>query len=77
VSPRRTTGATLTRSVIAIGWAQRKDTDMINDATSWHHTPLGRRVMTPQAPYFVISAPSPRRNRDGAARRALADLAGL
>jgi len=49
---------------------------MINDTTSWHHTPLGRRVMTPQAPYFVIS-PSPRRNRDGAARRALADLAGL
>jgi hypothetical protein len=50
---------------------------MIKDATSWHHTSFGKRVMTPQPPYFVISAPSQRKDRDAAARRALANLAGL
>jgi hypothetical protein len=50
---------------------------MIKDSTSWHHTPLGQRVMLQGHPYFVISSPPVRKDRDAAARRALADLAGL
>jgi len=50
---------------------------MIKDSTSWHHTPFGQRVMIDGHPYFVISTASHRKDRNVAARRALAALAGL
>jgi hypothetical protein len=49
---------------------------MIEDTTSWHHKPIGQRVMSPRPPYFMISA-SQRKDRDALARRRLAALAGL
>ncbi|MGH8972154.1 MAG: hypothetical protein ACRD0C_03000 [Acidimicrobiia bacterium] len=50
---------------------------MTKDTTSWHHAPFGRRVMIPGHPYFVMTSPTDPTGRDAAARRALADLAGL
>ena len=50
---------------------------MIENTTSWHHKPVGQRVMSPQPPYFVITAPSQRKDRDALARQRLAELAGL
>ena len=43
----------------------------------WHRTGFGCRVLSPQSPYFVISAPSSRQHRDAFRRQALADLAHL
>jgi hypothetical protein len=50
---------------------------MLEDWTSWHHTLLGRRVMTDRIPYFVIVSGSRCEDRDAARRRVVADLAGL
>ena len=45
--------------------------------STWEGTPLGRRVLMPEPPYFVISGPSHPEDGDALRRRALADLAGL
>jgi hypothetical protein len=44
--------------------------------SSWHHRPLGRRVMSDNAPFFSISQPDDG-DRDAQRRRAFATTAGL
>ncbi|HEY3241617.1 MAG TPA: hypothetical protein VGL92_18800 [Acidimicrobiia bacterium] len=53
---------------------------MTKDATSrltWYHKPFGRRVVSPEHPYFSISQPSDPEDNDALRRRDLSDLAGL
>ena len=54
---------------------------MDKDTTSrpgiWHRSGFGCRVLSAEAPYSVISAPSSRQHRDAFRRQALADLAHL
>jgi hypothetical protein len=53
---------------------------MAKNATSqltWRHKPFGRRVASPEHPYFSISHPSDSEDTDVLRRRGLADLAGL
>jgi len=53
---------------------------MAKNATSqltWYHKPFGRRMVSPEHPYFSISHPSHSEDADTLRRRYLADLAGL
>ena len=53
---------------------------MAEHATSqltWYHKPFGRRVFSPQHPYFSISRPADSEDRDTRRRNELTDLAGL
>ena len=50
---------------------------MDENTTSWHHKAVGQRVMSPRPPYFVITAPARRKDRDTLARQRVAELAGL
>jgi hypothetical protein len=53
---------------------------MAQNATShltWHHKPFGRRVVSPEQPYFFISHTAHAADRDARRRRNLADVAGL
>jgi hypothetical protein len=53
---------------------------MANDPTSrliWYRKPFGRRVASPEYPYFLISHPPNPEDGDALRRRQLADLAGL
>lgn len=53
---------------------------MTKNATSqltWRHKPFGRRVASPEYPYFTISHPSNPEDADALRRQDLADLAGL
>jgi len=77
VSPRRTTDASPVGTVVVTGWVQRKDINMTENTTSWHHNPIDRRVMSSRPPFFVMSAASRRRDLDALARQRLAALAGL
>lgn len=45
--------------------------------SAWYRTPLGRRAMSAEPPYFSISRSSDGRHGDALRRQALADLAGL
>ncbi|MGH8972510.1 MAG: hypothetical protein ACRD0C_04835 [Acidimicrobiia bacterium] len=44
---------------------------------TWYHKPFGRRLCSPEHPYFSISHPSNPGDGDAARRRNLAELAGL
>ena len=44
---------------------------------TWYHKPFGRRVVSPDHPYFSISHPSHSGDADTLRRRDLTDLAGL
>ena len=43
---------------------------------TWYHKPFGRRIVSPEHPYFFISPPHAE-DSDGRRRRDLADHAGL
>lgn len=43
--------------------------------STWDRTPFGRRVLSAEPPYFVISGPSDPEDGDALRRQALADLA--
>lgn len=45
--------------------------------STWCRTPFGRRMMSPEAPYFSISPSSDGQDRDALRRQAIADIAGL
>jgi hypothetical protein len=44
---------------------------------TWYHGPFGRRVVSPDHPYFSISRSSHSEDSDTLRRRDLTDLAGL
>jgi hypothetical protein len=53
---------------------------MAKNATSqltWYHNPFGRRVVSPEHPYFFISHTAHNEDSDARRRRNLADIAGL
>ena len=53
---------------------------MTKDPTSgliWYRKPFGRRVVSPEHPYFSISHPSDAEDDDALRRHDLSDLAGL
>jgi hypothetical protein len=53
---------------------------MAKSATSqliWYHRPFGRRVVSPEHPYFFISHTAHDEDSDARRRRNLADVAGL
>jgi hypothetical protein len=62
-------------------WGPKEETEMDIESTvrhsTWYRTPLGRRVMKAEAPYFSISRSSHGQDGDALRRQALADLAGL
>jgi hypothetical protein len=43
--------------------------------STWHHRPIGRRVMSDEAPYFSIADPDNVGHRDASRRQALARMA--
>ncbi len=53
------------------------DEDTTTQLRIWHRTGFGRRVLSSEPPYFVISTPPDREHRDAVRRQALADLAGV
>lgn len=52
------------------------DKDTTSRLGTWYRNPFGRRVLSPEPPYFVISRPSHREDRDALRCQTLADLAG-
>lgn len=44
---------------------------------TWYHQPFGRRVASPDHPYFSISRSAHAGDSDARRRRDLADIAGL
>jgi hypothetical protein len=44
---------------------------------TWYHKPFGRRVASPEHPYFFISHTAHAEDSDARRRRDLADVAGL
>ena len=44
---------------------------------TWYHKPFGRRVVSPEHPYFFIEHSAHDEDSDACRRRSLADVAGL
>jgi hypothetical protein len=53
------------------------DEDTTSQLRIWHRTGSGRRVLSPEPPYFVISPSAHHQDRDAVRRQALAELAGV